>query len=61
MPITRMVIKQALSRRRYDVVQLESLYTTPYIDIIRRHAPMLSFRSGATTTSIRFSNSGGRR
>ena len=42
-----MVIKQALSRRRYDVVQLESLYTTPYIDIIRRHAPnaLISLRS----------------
>ena len=42
-----MVIKQALSRRRYDVVQLESLYTTPYIDTIRRHAPnaLISLRS----------------
>ena len=42
-----MVIKQALSRRRYDVVQLESLYTTPYIETIRRHAPnaLISLRS----------------
>lgn len=42
-----MVIKQALSRRRYDVIQLESLYTTPYINTIRRHAPnaLISLRS----------------
>ena len=42
-----MVIKQALSRKRYDVAQLESLYTTPYIDIIRRHAPnaLIALRS----------------
>lgn len=42
-----MVIKRVLSRKRYDVVHLESLYTTPYIDIIRRHAPnaLISMRS----------------
>ena len=27
-----MVLRRALTRRRYDVVHLESLYTTPYID-----------------------------
>ena len=42
-----MVLKKALSRRRYDVVHLESLYTTPYIDTIRQHAPnaLISLRS----------------
>ena len=42
-----MVLKRALSRRRYDVVHLESLYTTPYIDTIRQHAPgaLISLRS----------------
>lgn len=42
-----MVIKRALSRRRYDVVHLESLYATPYIETIRRHAPnaLISLRS----------------
>ena len=42
-----MVVKQALSKKRYDVVHLESLYTTPYIDIIRQYAPnaLISLRS----------------
>lgn len=42
-----MVIKRVLSRKRYDVVHLESLYTTPYIETIRRHAPnaLISMRS----------------
>ncbi|RPG80161.1 MAG: glycosyltransferase [Crocinitomicaceae bacterium TMED114] len=42
-----MVLKRALSRRRYDVVHLESLYTTPYIETIRRYAPnaLISLRS----------------
>ena len=42
-----MVLKRALSRRGYDVVHLESLYTTPYIDTIRQHAPgaLISLRS----------------
>lgn len=42
-----MVIKHVLSRRRYDVVHLESLYTTPYIDVVRQHAPkaLISLRS----------------
>ena len=42
-----MVIKKVLSRERYDVVQLESLYTTPYIETIRTHAPtaLISLRS----------------
>jgi len=42
-----MVVKQALFRKRYDVVHLESLYTTPYIETIRRHAPnaLISLRS----------------
>ena len=42
-----MVVKQALSKRRYHVVHLESLYTTPYIDIIRQYAPnaLISLRS----------------
>lgn len=42
-----MVIKRVLSRNRYDVVHLESLYTTPYIETIRMHAPtaLISLRS----------------
>ena len=42
-----MILKRILSRARYDVVHLESLYTTPYIDTIRMHAPMalVSLRS----------------
>ena len=42
-----MVVKRTLSRKRYDVVHLESLYTTPYIETIRRHAPnaLISLRS----------------
>ncbi len=42
-----MVVKRTLSRTRYDVVHLESLYTTPYIETIRRHAPnaLISLRS----------------
>jgi len=42
-----MVIKRVLSRARYDVVHLESLYTTPYIETIRMHAPtaLISLRS----------------
>ena len=42
-----MVVKQALSKKRYDVVHLESLYTTPYIDVIRQYAPnaLISLRS----------------
>lgn len=42
-----MVVKKALSKKRYDVVHLESLYTTPYIDIIRQYAPnaLISLRS----------------
>ncbi len=42
-----MVLKRILSRSRYDVVHLESLYTTPYIDTIRMHAPtaLVSLRS----------------
>ena len=42
-----MVVKRVLSRKRYDVVHLESLYTTPYIETIRRHAPnaLISMRS----------------
>lgn len=41
------VIKQVLSRHNYDVVHMESLYTTPYIDTIRRYAPeaLISLRS----------------
>lgn len=42
-----MVVKRVLSRERYDVVHLESLYTTPYIETIRMHAPtaLISLRS----------------
>ena len=42
-----MVLKRILSRERFDVVHLESLYTTPYIDVIRMHAPtaLISLRS----------------
>lgn len=42
-----MVLKQVLSRERFDVVHLESLYTTPYIETIRTHAPtaLVSLRS----------------
>lgn len=42
-----MVLKLVLSRARYDVVHLESLYTTPYIDTIRTYAPtaLVSLRS----------------
>lgn len=42
-----MILKRILSRARYDVVHLESLYTTPYIDTIRMHAPtaLVSLRS----------------
>ena len=42
-----MVLKKVLSRQRYDVVHLESLYTTPYIETIRMHAPtaLISLRS----------------
>ena len=42
-----MVLRRALTRRRYDVVHLESLYTTPYIDTIRQHAPdtLIALRS----------------
>ncbi len=42
-----MVLKRVLSRQRYDVVHLESLYTTPYIETIRMHAPtaLISLRS----------------
>lgn len=41
------ILKRVLSRARYDVVHLESLYTTPYIDTIRAHAPtaLVSLRS----------------
>lgn len=42
-----MVLKKVLSRERFDVVHLESLYTTPYIETIRNHAPtaLISLRS----------------
>lgn len=42
-----MVLKKVLSRERFDVVHLESLYTTPYIATIRNHAPtaMIAMRS----------------
>lgn len=42
-----MVLRKVLSRARYDVVHLESLYTTPYIETIRMHAPtaLISLRS----------------
>lgn len=42
-----MVLKKVLSRERFDVVHLESLYTTPYIKTIRNHAPtaLVSLRS----------------
>ena len=42
-----MVLKMVLSRERFDVVHLESLYTTPYIETIRNHAPtaLVSLRS----------------
>lgn len=42
-----MVLKKVLSRERFDVVHLESLYTTPYIETIRHHAPtaLVSLRS----------------
>lgn len=42
-----MVLKKVLSRERFDVVHLESLYTTPYIETIRNHAPtaLVSLRS----------------
>ena len=42
-----MILKRVLSRARYDVVHLESLYTTPYIETIRMHAPtaLVSLRS----------------
>lgn len=42
-----MVLKKILSRQRYDVVHLESLYTTPYIETIRNHAPtaLIALRS----------------
>lgn len=42
-----MVLKKVLSKQHYDVVHLESLYTTPYIETIRMHAPtaMVSLRS----------------
>ena len=42
-----MVLKKVLSRERFDVVHLESLYTTPYIETIRNHAPtaLIAMRS----------------
>ncbi len=42
-----MVLRKVLSRARFDVVHLESLYTTPYIETIRMHAPtaLISLRS----------------
>ncbi|MCB0666444.1 MAG: glycosyltransferase [Saprospiraceae bacterium] len=34
----RLKLIELLKKQRYDVVQLESLYLTPYIDIIRAHS-----------------------
>jgi glycosyltransferase involved in cell wall biosynthesis len=41
------VLENVLSRHHYDVIHLESLYATPYIETIRRHAPnaLVSLRS----------------
>lgn len=46
-PVYADTLRQMLTEEKYDIVQLETLYLTPYIPIIRKYAPnaRISMRS----------------